>query len=261
MGGVIKVSRVSTTAFVVISNLDKHNALTCEMWQSLNSEVTKLSSDESLRCVVIKGDGERAFAAGADISEFDKVRSTHAQVTRYHEEIVGPALQALLDSRHVVVASISGICTGGGLEIAAACDIRLATPQSRFAAAVARLGFPLAFAETELLVRKFGFPFSAELLLEGRIFNADEALQKGFIGRVVREDQLSNETVKIAENIALMSPLALHDMKRQLSRLLWDSTPITKRERENFYSFANSFDYKEGRESFLQKRQPKFIGK
>ncbi|GGO61067.1 Enoyl-CoA hydratase/carnithine racemase [Roseovarius pacificus] len=260
MSGSIKVIREGMIAQIVISNPTKRNALSIAMWQVLRQELSVLSADRNLRCIVVRGEGDRAFAAGADIGEFETERNTVEQVARYHEEIVGPALHALIQSDLVSVAAINGDCTGGGLEIAAACDLRVAVQGARLGAAVARLGFPLALGETEIMVRKFGFPVAAELLLEGRLLEAEEAQTKGLVGRVVAQEHFAKEIERTAQEISTLSPVSLGAMKSQFRRLLTNASQTTAMERAEYYDFASSADYREGRNAFLGKRRPQFSG-
>lgn len=256
----IDLQRIGAVARIVIHNPAKRNALTSRMWKDLRSTIESLSADPAMRCLVITGAGDKAFAAGADIEEFPDERMNRAQVTRYHEEIVGPALDAIVSSDLVSIAAIKGDCMGGGLEIAAACDLRHAVPEARFGAAVARLGFPLAFGETELLVRKYGFPLAAEILLECRLLDAWEVYAKGFVGRIVPRPDFDEEIAATAARIAALSPVALRGMKQQMRRLLRDATPVTQGERAQHYGFAETDDYREGYAAFIAKRPPRFNG-
>ncbi|MFA7588692.1 MAG: enoyl-CoA hydratase-related protein [Novosphingobium sp.] len=258
MNPTVKFSRSGQIGRVRISNPAKHNALTTHMWSAFEEGIRAMSRTPGLRCIIVTGDGTRAFAAGADIAEFAKVRRTVEQVTTYHEEIVQPALGALIESDLVSIAAINGDCTGGGLEIAAACDLRVCAQRARLGAAVARLGFPLALAETEILVRKFGFALAAEILLEGRLLTANEAEQKGLVGRVVPDDQLPTAAEDVARNVSDLSPMALRLMKRQFRRLITNPEPVAKAERAEYYDFALSSDYREGCDAFLNKRDPQF---
>lgn len=259
VNGVIRVEARGETALLVIENAGRHNALSVGMWESLREAVRRIGEQGAHRCLVLSGAGG-TFAAGADISEFGRERSTRAQVSRYHEAYVGPALESILACPVPTVAMIRGACMGGGLEIASVCDIRIASGDARLGIPIGRMGFPLAFGETELLFKLYGRGVAAELLLEGRIYDAPEALAKGIVQRVVEPAMLEGETMGTAERIAAASPLAQRRNKEQLLRLLRDWTPVREEERMSHYDFAETNDYRAGYEAFLAKRRPTFTG-
>lgn len=231
------------------------------MWQELREVFEKLGSEEALSCILIRGEGNEAFAAGADISEFDQARSTLEQATSYHEELVAPALDAIANCDVPLVAAIRGTCIGGGLEIASVCDLRLSAASAQFGIPVGLLGFPMAYRELEYLVRMAGFNVMTELLLESRIFDAAEAEKKGIATRVVADEVLDAEARGTMERVARGSPLAARVHKQQLRRLARNASAPTLEERAAIYQFANSQDYRIGRDAFLAKRKPAFIGR
>lgn len=260
MQGAIKTDVIGTVATITIHNPKKRNALTCQMWRDLRSAVEKYSANPHIRCLIVSGASGGGFAAGADIDEFPTERMTRDQVVTYHEQIVGPALNAFIASDVVSIASIDGDCMGGGLEIAMACDLRYASDSARFGAAVARLGFPLALGETEILVRKFGFPLAAELLLEARILDAAEAQNKGLVHQTKQAAELKTLVAEVSARISELSPSALKSMKQQIRRLLLNPDPATASERDMHYNFSESSDYLEGYTAFVKKRKPIFTG-
>ena len=144
MIGCITLTRDHAIATVTIEHAGKLNALTVAMWQDLARMMHELSADDSLRCIVLRGAGDQAFAAGADIAEFKAVRSTREQGVQYHREFVYGALKAVAECRHPVVAMIHGPCVGGGLELACQCDLRIAGESARFGVPINRLGFSIA---------------------------------------------------------------------------------------------------------------------
>ncbi len=189
------------------------------------------------------------------------MRSTRQQVIEFHESCVRGALTAIVECPVPVVAAIGGACMGGGLEIAAACDLRIAGDSSRFGAPVGRHGFPLAFAETQALFRMVGPATLAELLLEGRILDAREASAKGLVTRVVPDAQVASEAQATARRICESSPLAARSHKQQIRRLTIDTSPVTPEERMGVYAFADSEDYQIGYRAFLSKRKADFVGR
>jgi enoyl-CoA hydratase/carnithine racemase len=261
MAGQIRVSLEAEIATVTISQPGKRNALTVEMWGELKAAFDKASADTALRCIEMRGDGDEAFSAGADMSEFERVRSTREQVIEFHENSVRGALTAILECPIPVVAAIGGVCMGGGLEIAAVCDLRIGGESSRFGAPVGRHGFPLAFAETQALFRIVGPATMAELLLEGRILDAREAFAKGLVTRIVPDADVASEARATARRICESSPLALRSHKQQIRRLTRDASPVTSEERMAVYAFADSEDYRLGYRAFLSKQKANFVGR
>lgn len=255
MSGRISVRESGDVALVELCNETKLNALSFAMWQELRRAISDLSQDPALRCIRIKGAGEQAFSAGADISEFADTRSTFEQVVAFHEDGVGACLDAFLACPIPIVAEISGACMGGGLEIACACDLRLADETARFGAPVGRLGFPLAFGETQGLFALVGPSVAAELLLEGRILSASEALQRRLITRLSSTGSLAGDVDSAIANICKSGRWAARSHKHQLRRLTRDPSPVTREERMAVYGFAATDEYREGIRRFLDRKQ------
>lgn len=260
MSGAVRFETRGDLGLITIENPDRHNALTVAMWQALRELMIRLDKEASYRCLILAGGQNGPFAAGADISEFEAERSTLKQVTRYHEDYVGPALEAVLACSIPTVAMVRGACMGGGLEIVAMCDIRIAGADARFGVPINRMGFPLAFGETELMFKLFGRGVLAELLLEGRIYGAEEAREKGLVQRVVAPEVLEEEAMASAARIAAGSPFANRSNKAQMLRLLREWAPVSPEERAAHYAFAETQDYRTGYESFLNKTKPVFTG-
>jgi enoyl-CoA hydratase/carnithine racemase len=169
------------------------------------------------RVVVIRGAGDD-FAAGADIEEFERVRFDQPSGRKYHLETIGNALAAVDACPVPLVAAIQGVCVGGGLEIASTCDIRLAADNGRFGVPIGRLGFPLALPELVPLLRLVGPAVAAELLIEGRILNAEEAALRGLVTRVVPAAVFESELEQCVARIAAGSPLAARENKANVRR-------------------------------------------
>lgn len=246
---------------VTISHPGKRNAVSVAMWKGLKDTFESLSKRDDVRCIVIRGEGTEAFAAGADISEFEAMRSTRAQVERYHEQYVWGGLAAIANCPIPIVALINGACVGGGLEIASACDLRIAGESSRFGVPINRLGFPLAYSEMQSLMRLVGRAVAAELLLEGRIYGAWEAYEKGLVTRVVGDEALADEAYAAARRIADGAPLVARTHKRQIRRLAEDAAPLSRDERLAIYAFADTEDYRIGYRAFQNKERPRFVGR
>ena len=175
----IDVTRDGDIATVALNNPGKLNALTIAMWRELARVMHELSADDALRCIVLRGAGAEAFAAGADLEEFTTERATLAQAKTYHHDYVHGVLKAVGECRHPTVALIQGACVGGGLEIACNCDLRISGESGRFGVPINRLGFAIAYSELAGLLALAGRAVAAEILLEGRVWKADEAHAKG----------------------------------------------------------------------------------
>lgn len=258
MPGRISSTQDGAIATVTLDNPDKLNAIDLGMWQQLAATMTQLAADPALRCIIICGSGDQAFAAGGDIEEFRTARADLDAALRYHAA-VGEALNAVADCPLPVLAVISGACIGGGLEIAAACDLRLASAKARFGAPINRLGFSMYPQEMAMLLRLASPAVLAEILLEGRILSAEEALRKGLVNRVVAADALNAEAQASAERIAAGAPLVAQAHKKWLRRLQQDA-PLSDAELRESFAFLDSADYREGIAAFLAKRQPVFRG-
>ena len=177
MPGTILSQRAGPIATVTLANPGKLNAIDLAMWERLEAVMLDFAQDPEIRCVVLRGEGEEAFAAGGDLEEFVSRRTTLAQALHYHGEVAA-ALKAIADCPHPTVALIRGACIGGGLEIAGACDLRICGESSRFGAPINRLGFSMYPGEMEGLLRLAGPAVMKEILLEGRILTAAEAYAK-----------------------------------------------------------------------------------
>lgn len=254
----IRLEKNDVIATVTLSNPGKLNALSVAMWEALRSTFLKLAEDESLRCVIVRGDGQN-FAAGADVEEFSTVRSSMVQGMHYHTETIANTLRAISHCPHPTVAAIEGVCVGGGLEIACACDIRIAAPSARFGIPINRLGFSLAPGEMQHLLQLVGKAVTLEILLEGRVFDAAEAKDKGLINRIA--DDVADEARKTASRIAQGAPLAARMNKKLARRLAPQPEPLTQEELLDAFSFFSTQDYREGVQTFLAKRKPVFSGK
>ncbi|HEY3179284.1 MAG TPA: enoyl-CoA hydratase-related protein [Casimicrobiaceae bacterium] len=259
MDALIAVAREGPIATIVLNRPEKLNALTKAMWRLLGETVTALSADDSLRCVIIRGAGEKAFSPGNDIAEFATERSNKAQAIEYGETMHATA-RALAACRHPIVAQIHGICVGGGLEIAALCDLRICGESSRFGAPIKSLGLVMAYPEMAPLVKLVGSAATLEILLEGRIFDAREALEKRLVTRVVPDKDVDNEVRATAQRIADGAPLVARWHKKFVRRLA-DPRPLSDTDYDECFDCFDTEDFRIGYEAFLAKRKPTFVGK
>jgi enoyl-CoA hydratase/carnithine racemase len=255
----ILVVRDADVATVTLNRPHKLNALTRAMWRGLGSAIGDLAGDATLRCIVVRGAGERAFSPGNDIGEFASERANREQARAYGA-VMHATAHALAECPIPLVAQIHGICVGGGLEIAALCDIRICGEGSRFGAPIKSLGLVMAYAEMAPLVRLAGRAVALELLLEGRIFDALEAQAKGLVTRVVPDDRVAAETAATAARIAEGAPLAARWHKK-FARRLTDPTPVSAAEADECFACFDTEDFREGYAAFLEKRKPQFRGR
>jgi enoyl-CoA hydratase len=244
-------------ARITLAHAGKMNAMSVAMWRALRGHCEALQAlPGGVRVVIVAGEGGN-FAAGGDIEEFPDFRFDEARLAHFHEHEVLPALQAMLDCDLPLIAQIEGACIGGGLEIAACCDIRIAGMSSRFGVPIAKLGFPMAPAELEIVAAVVGAATLRELLLEARVLDADAARARGLVTRVVPDGQVVAEARHSAERIAALSPQALRLNKRAL-REFTTAPRSSATQRAPHYAYADSAEHREGLAAFNQKRSPRF---
>lgn len=257
--GVIRVDDEDGVARVTLSHPGRLNAITIKMWRQLSTVFQDLSGRSDLRCVVIQGQGDN-FAAGADIREFPRWRATKRDVIAYHTQILAPALNAIAGCPHPVVAAIKGVCVGGGLEIASQCDLRIAGRSSRFGVPINRLGFPMAPDEMKGLLALAGPAVTLEILLEGRVFDAAEAQDKGLLTRVVDDADFDEHIRTTVQRLSKNAPLAVRINKETLRRLSSSKAPLDDAELNKFFRYAETQDHHEGVRAFLAGQTPFFSG-
>jgi enoyl-CoA hydratase len=255
----VLVTRDGEVATVTLNNPAKLNALNKPMWEALGAVMRELSADDALRCIVLRGAGDQAFAAGADISEFATERADVRQAKAYGA-LIHATMQAVARCKHPVIAMIKGACVGGGLEIAAMCDMRICGESSRFGVPIKNLGLTMGYGELQGVLALVGRAVALEILLEGRVFDAAEALQKRLVNRVVADADVEHEAYALAGRVTAGAPLVARWHKQFIERLTvvpeipqsaWD---------EGFACFDTA-DYRAGVAAFLAKRKPQFEGR
>lgn len=259
MTAAILVERDGALATVVLSQPARLNAMNRAMWADLARTLRALSADTGVRCVIVRGAGEKAFCPGADIGEFENERSNAAQAAEYGG-VIRSAVDAMWQCPHPIVAQIHGVCVGGGLLVASLCDIRICGESSRFGVPVRALGLVEAYAEMAPLVRLAGADVALEILLEGRVFGAAEAREKRLVTRVVPDADVAREARASAARIAEGAPLVARWHKKFARRLL-DPRPITEEEDRESYACFDTEDFRTGWAAFLAKKIPVFSGR
>jgi len=257
--GKVELLRDGAIATLVLSNPERLNALSKPMWIRVGELMRELSADPSLRCVVMKGHGGKAFAAGADIAEFETARANAEQAKRYGEDIAG-SMRAVAQCVHPTVAVIEGACIGGGLELASQCDLRICGESARFGVPIKNLGLVVAYDEMAGLLSLVGRAVTLEILLEGRVFGAKEAYDKGLVNRVVPDGKVVEEGYAMARRVAEGAPLVARWHKK-FARRLADPRPLTDAEYDESYACFDTEDFRTGYRAFLEKRKPVFEGR
>jgi enoyl-CoA hydratase/carnithine racemase len=259
MVGDVLLDREDLVATVTLHNPDKRNALSGHMWRHLGVIFSELAVDETLRCIVLRGAGDTAFASGADISTFEKERHDVASA-RAFGQMAHETMQAISECPHPIVASIKGACVGGGLEIAALCDMRICGQSARFGIPAKQLGLTIGLTELPGLLAIAGPSVTLEILLEGRIFGADEALQKRLVNRVVPDNAVDNEVLETTRRISDGAPLVARWHKKFVKSLS-TSPNVNPDAIDESYACFDTEDFQIGFRAFLAKTKPKFVGR
>lgn len=245
-------------ATVLMNRPEKRNAFTMEMYRDFGAAFALLDADDSVRCIVVRGAGG-AFCAGSDIGGFSEDRDGRTQAREYADFTL-EMTDRLKDTRHPTIACIEGVCVGGGLEIASMCDIRIAGRSSRFGIPINRIGITLDYRELADLVAVIGHARALEILLEGQVFGADVAMEKGLLTRIVDDAAVADDAYAAAARIAASAPL-VNRWHKKFVRRLRDDRPITPEESDEAYACFDTEDYRLGREAFGQKLKPAFVGR
>jgi len=257
----IRISRLGPVAEIVLANSRRRNAITYQMWCDLAIQMNALAEDDSVRLAVLRGDGVKAFSAGADISEFAQWRSEPDKIATYNEATLR-AMDALEHFPKPTVAAIQGFCIGGGLELALVCDIRLCSDDAQFAITPARLGLGYDLHDTELLVRRLGVDATREILFTARRYDSIEAQRLGIVSRYAPAKNFDELLQEYTSHIAANAPLTIKASKTIVNEALKPrSEQNTALCDELVRACYASDDYKEGRAAFAEKRQPVFTGK
>lgn len=261
MGGRIRTRQEGALGWIVFDQPKRRNAISVEMWQQLPGAVAKLAGDPAVRVVVLRGAGDEAFVAGADISQFGSER-TGEQARAGYGRLVGAALGALVNLDKPLLAGIRGPCVGGGVVVALTADLRYAAEDAVFSVPAARLGIGYEPAAVETLVATVGMPAALDILMTARRLDAAEALRLHLVNEVVPSDQLEAFVRERAERMAGNAPLTLRAVKLAARAL---RRPPEAREGESveaaYRACFESADYREGVAAFLEKRRPRFRGR
>jgi enoyl-CoA hydratase/carnithine racemase len=247
--------------WLTINQPEKRNAISLEMWEAIGLAVDRFAADPAVRVVVMRGAGGKSFAAGADISEFEKQRS-NAEAQEVYGRRSSSARKALAALPKPVIAMIQGFCIGGGLAVALHADIRIASSDSRFGVPAAKLGIAYGMEGLERLVALVGPAKAKEILFLARRHSAEEALAMGLINAVVPAEQLEAEVTTWAREMAANAPLSIRASKETIDQLAGDPARRDPARIEELGRICfDSADYVEGRRAFMEKRTAQFTGR
>jgi enoyl-CoA hydratase/carnithine racemase len=249
-----------SVGYVIFNNPERHNAVSLDMWQAAGEMLDDFRADNNIKVVVVTGNGSKAFVSGADISRFEKERSSEDAVKHYNE-VVDKSYRAFHEFPKPTIAMIRGYCIGGGMGLATCCDIRIATEGSKFAVPAAKLGLGYGYSGLKRLVDVVGPSFAMEIFYTARQFTAAEAKDMGLVNRVVPDGELENFVKGYSDTIAGNAPLTIKAVKVVVSEMMKDEGKRDlKRADAAVAACFKSRDYEEGRKAFMEKRKPVFTG-
>ena len=263
MAGQVVFANEGPLATVTLVHPGKFNAMSRAMWRELKAVFEAIQRCTDLRCVTVCGEGGH-FCAGGDIAEYPAFRFSEPDLREFHENDVWGGLDAMLRCDVPIIAQIDGNCMGAGVEIASCCDLRVAGASARFGAPIARLGFPMAPREAQLVAGALGGITAREMLLEAAVLDAPTLLLRGFLNQVVADADVAADALARARRIAALAPQAAR-LNKQTFRALNQSFPGVGGSSiaidnivNQAYRYANSPEHREGIAAFLDKRKPAF---
>jgi enoyl-CoA hydratase/carnithine racemase len=250
----------ASAGYLVLNAPQRRNALSLDMWQGLPEIVARFDADPAVRCIVVTGQGTEAFAAGADISEFDDHRATE-DGAKVYDQATHDATAAIAGCAKPVVAAIRGFCFGGGMALAMACDLRLASDDARFCIPAAKLGVGYSYDGTAALTARLGPALAAELLFTARTYSAHEALMRGIVHAIAPVADFDNVVKGYVTSLAANAPLTIKAAKSAIRAAVSGDPRERETAERNVQACMVSDDYREGRKAFLEKRKPTFHGR
>lgn len=260
--GLVLTTAADSIGRITLSNPDKYNAMSLSMWRALVEAVRGFDTDPQVRVVLLEGAGDKAFVSGADISEFETLRDSEQAVQAY-EEAVDLAQIALMECSKPVVARIQGVCMGGGIDLALACDLRFSNRDARFRMPAARLGLGYAYRGLRNIVNLLGAARTADIFYTARTFDGREAERLGLVHSALANEELGPAVEQVLREIAANAPLTLRAVKLGIRAVSADGAEQHELVRQTDAAVRACFasaDYREGRRAFVEKRPPPFTG-
>jgi enoyl-CoA hydratase len=257
----LKIETRGSVGWIVFDNPQRRNAINDAMWRGIPEAMARFDAEREVRCVAFRGAGSEAFSAGADISEFEKVRSERGAVSQY-DDLLDRVLHSIQDSLKPSVAMIQGFCLGGGLEVALACDLRYCGAAAQFGIPAAKLGLAYNVEGHKRLLETVGHARAREIMFLGRRYTAEEALAMGLVHQVLPDAEVEEFVGAILQALCENAPLSIANTKTIIEEYVKSSgVPDAARMRAAIERCAKSEDYQEGRRAFMEKRKPRFEGK
>jgi enoyl-CoA hydratase/carnithine racemase len=251
------VERQGGVATVVLNKPQSHNAISIGMYRDLPGIMEELDTDPSVKVIVLRGAGEKSFASGADISEFEQERSDATKARNYNT-FVAAAEQAIEGVTKPTIAMIHGYCIGGGAGLAMACDIRFADDRAKFAVTPAKLGLVYSLESTKRLVDLAGPSRAKWILMSGQQIKADRAVQLGLLDEVYTPEELETATYEFAELITTRAQYSVRSAKTMVKKVIEGQVRDDEVTLDIRNSSFDTEDFAEGVRSFLEKRPPRF---
>jgi enoyl-CoA hydratase len=260
-GGKMLAAKDDGVGLITFNQPEKRNAISMEMWTGLGDILDEFADDSGVCVVILTGAGNKAFVSGADISQFEKNRNS-AEAQEAYDRANSVGRNKLINFKKPVIARIRGFCMGGGLAIAMATDLRIASSDSQFGIPAARLSIAYAPDAVKRLIDLVGPAHARMILYTAKRIDAAEAERIGLINKMTAEEGLNDVVLDIARSIADNAPLSVAASKLTINEMLKDESErdmdAIQRATETCF---NSADYKEGRTAFMEKRPPRFVGR
>jgi enoyl-CoA hydratase len=253
----IYLEKHENIATLFFNRPDKRNALSFEMWIRIPHLLAEIEADNQIKVLILRGVDEKAYSAGADISEFNTHRSTPESAEKYRR-ITGKAENTLAEISKPTISMIQGYCIGGGCELAVASDFRFSDTTGKFGITPSRLGFVYHFSGTQHLVQLIGPSKAKDILYSGRILEAQEALRIGLIDRVYPPEEIVEKTYQYAQLLASNSQITISGAKKIINEIHKGKSQEDEMIARMILSSYQSSDYKEGVQAFNEKRKPNF---
>ncbi|MFL9921564.1 enoyl-CoA hydratase [Paraburkholderia fungorum] len=255
--GRLAISDSGTTLHIGIDNPARFNAMSLSMWEAMADAVQSAQSRTDLRAIVLEGKGDRAFVSGADISEFAERRSDANGIARY-DKAVANAQQALSTSSIPTIALVRGVCMGGGLGLALACDLRYCSESARFRMPAGRLGLGYSLVGVRRMREILGAARTTDLFLSARMFDGLEAGRIGVVHEVFKDTEFAAKSAERVDTVASNAPLTLRAARLALRHLDGDPGVSEQSVDDAVRACFHSEDYREGQAAFREKRKPQF---